>query len=81
MTTTKRKPIEEGRLRRALDLKCDRIGSGGWMAGGRLVDEQTGCQCQDRTLRGETCKHELATRLAVLDAPLLDALSALVDDE
>jgi len=70
--------IEPGRLLRALALKVDRTGSG-WIAGGRLVDPESGCSCPDRTIRGATCKHEIAARLDALDPELREAIGELLD--
>lgn len=73
--------IDPARLRRALYLKVDRTGSGGWLAGGRLVDPEHGCSCPDRMTRGVVCKHEIAARLDALDADVLNGLRELMGPE
>jgi hypothetical protein len=69
--------VDPTRLARALHLKVDRAASG-WVVNDRYVDDLLGCSCPDRTIRGGQCKHELATRLAVLDREILDKLRELV---
>jgi hypothetical protein len=80
--------IDAGRLRRALGLtvsvRTDRRAA--IVTGGRLehrvaFTDPPGCDCVDRAIRGQECKHILACRLAVLalaDAELVDALKALI---
>ena len=72
--------IDPRRLARALHFDVDRCPSG-WLVNGRMVHEETGCVCPDRTVRGGPCKHELAVRLAAVDAEILDALRELVSEE
>lgn len=74
---TTRAGIDPQRLRRALELEAEPLPPGGWTVNGRHVDPLHGCGCPDRTMRGATCKHELAARLDRLDPELLDALRQL----
>ena len=66
--------IDPDRLRRALHLDVTPLPSGDFTVGEYHVSPVWGCCCPDRRIRGATCKHEIATRLARLDADILNAL-------
>ena len=85
MPLTQDTPILPGRLRRALGLRAEPLGDGWWLVtGGQsphvvTTEPEPDCGCRDFLARKVTCKHMLATQLAVLDAELRAALRALVE--
>lgn len=72
--------IDPARLRRAFRLDTIPLPSGGWTVGSWHVDPVHGCNCPDRTIRGVSCKHELAARLDRLDPEMRDALRDLEEE-
>lgn len=66
--------VDPARLRRAVHLNVTPLASGDFIVGDWHVDALHGCTCPDRQIRGATCKHELAVRLARLDPDIREAL-------
>lgn len=76
--------IDLGRLARAVHLDAQRIGDSVYLVSGgataHRVDLRVGeaCDCDDRRIRGATCKHVLRAMLGEGDPDVLRALRDLV---
>lgn len=76
---------EPGRLRRAAQLAVKRLGPQQFRVRGQdeefydvNLEIDTPCDCADAWHRGRPCKHELASRLANGDMPLIQALGDML---